>query len=372
MTTPDHDVVIAGAGTAGCAAAAILAPHANVLLVEAEASAKWRIGETLPGAARRLLHRIGVWEGFAEAGHAPAPIRVSRWGAARPETLDGFRDPDGMGWRLDRARFEQDLRRVALAKGAKARFGAGLSVQGWTRAGWQLRLTDGTLVTARLLLDATGRQSRLLRPFGQKRLVADQLACVWYLSDHADPAADPTIYTQSVPHGWWYTARVGDGRRLVAFHSDADLPALKHILHGGVLVAARQLPELAAMIADMPGDGHGMQGLCIAASMARSAAGPGWLALGDATLAFDPLSSQGLFNALATGVEAGETVLSALAGADAKPLWAAYAARIAQVWQAYERHLRLFYAMERRWPESPFWRRRQAALLVTNAVGSNL
>lgn len=372
MTTPDHDIVIAGAGTAGCAAAAILAPHAKLLLVEAEAAPKWRIGETLPGAARRLLHRIDAWEDFAAAGHAAAPIRVSRWGSARPEILDGFRDPDGMGWRLDRARFEQDLRRVALAKGAKLRLGVGLSVQGWTRAGWQFRLTDGTAVSARLLLDATGRQSRLLRPFGQKRLVADQLACVWYLSDHADRAADPTIYTHSSPEGWWYSARVGDGRRLVAFHSDADLPALKQVLNDGVLVAARRLPELASMIADIPGDDRGMQGLCSAASMARSAAGPGWLALGDATLAFDPLSSQGLFNALATGVEAGETVLSALAGADAKALWAAYAARIAQVWQAYERHLRLFYAMERRWPESPFWQRRQAALSAARPVGAVL
>jgi hypothetical protein len=129
---------------------------------------------------------------------------------------------------------------VAVAKGASARWGASLSVQGWTRAGWQLLLTDGTSVSARVLLDASGRQSRLLRPFGQKRLVTDQLACAWYLSDHNDPTADPSIYTHAVPQGWWYSARVGGGRRLVAFHSDADLPALKHILHGGVLVAARK------------------------------------------------------------------------------------------------------------------------------------
>ncbi len=369
MSTPDHDVVIAGAGSAGCAAAAILAPHANVLLVDSEASPDWRIGETLPGAAHRLLHRIDAWGDFVKAGHASAPLRISRWGAARAETLDAFRDPDGVGWRLDRVRFEQDLRRVAVAKGASARWGASLSVQGWTRAGWQLLLTDGTSVSARVLLDASGRQSRLLRPFGQKRLVTDQLACAWYLSDHNDPTADPSIYTHAVPQGWWYSARVGGGRRLVAFHSDADLPALKQILRGGVLVAARQVPELAEMIVDIPAGEVGTQGLCSAASIARSAAGPGWLALGDATLAFDPLSSQGLFNALATGIEAGETVLRALGGEDAQALWTDYASRIGQIWQAYAHHLRLFYAMERRWLDSPFWQRRQAAFSAAKPTG---
>lgn len=51
--------------------------------------------------------------------------------------------------------------------------------------------------------------------------------------------------------------------------------------------------------------------------------GEGWIACGDAALAFDPLSSQGLLGALASGVAAARAISSgnpsvALAGIDAR------------------------------------------------------
>ena len=42
--------------------------------------------------------------------------------------------------------------------------------------------------------------------------------------------------------------------------------------------------------------------------------GRGWLAVGDAAMAFDPLSSQGLVQALASGIRAGEALNGRLAG----------------------------------------------------------
>lgn len=86
------------------------------------------------------------------------------------------------------------------------------------------------------------------------------------------------------------------------------------------------------------------------------------MAAGDAALGFDPLSSQGLFNALATGIEAGEAALAALKREEANDVWRAYATRIGQIWQAYAVHLRTYYALERRWLDAPFWRRRVAPM----------
>jgi flavin-dependent dehydrogenase len=87
-----------------------------------------------------------------------------------------------------------------------------------------------------------------------------------------------------------------------------------------------------------------------------SAAGPGWLAVGDAAMSFDPLSSQGLFHALYTGMKGGEAAARMLAGdAAAGP---AFAAGLEPVWEAYQFHRALYYGMERRWPDAPFWRRR--------------
>ena len=86
-------------------------------------------------------------------------------------------------------------------------------------------------------------------------------------------------------------------------------------------------------------------------------AGDGFLAAGDAALAFDPLSSQGLLNALFTGLAAAEAADSHLRGdAEALPR---YRETISGIAAAYRRHLSTFYAMEQRWPRAAFWERRR-------------
>lgn len=349
------DVAVIGAGAAGSAAAARLAPAASVALIDRVAAPGWRIGETLPGAARRLLMAIGAWERFAAAGHAEAPLKVSRWGSDTAVALDSFRDPDGSGWRLDRARFEADLRAGAVARGATLIAPAAVRSLARTAGGWTVALDTGAPLAARQIIDASGRRSRLLELFGQRRVVADRLACVYQrVRQRGD--VDPSTYTEAVPEGWWYTAALPGGWRIVAFHGDSDQPALRKVLRAGPLAVAQGLPGLAAAIGDVDPAEALAPALCAANSAAGSAAGTGWLAAGDSTIALDPLSSQGLFNALATGLEAGEAALAVLGGDPAA--MPRHAERMARIWRAYLGHYATYYAMEDRWPTSPFWHRR--------------
>jgi len=78
--------------------------------------------------------------------------------------------------------------------------------------------------------------------------------------------------------------------------------------------------------------------------------------VGDAAIAFDPLSSQGLLCALDTGTRAGRAIDHALAG-DAGPM-ADYARAVGEIYSAYRDGLATCYAAERRWLDRPFWRRR--------------
>jgi flavin-dependent dehydrogenase len=350
------DVAIVGAGAAGSAAACALAPGRAVALVDRMAVPIWRIGETLPGAARRLLARMDGWDRFAAAGHGPAPLKVSRWGSDSPVELDGMRDPDGAGWRLDRARFEADLRADAAQRGATF-LGAGVSGLVRVHDTWQLSLDNGAKITARRLVDASGRRSTLLRRFGQRRQVMDRLACAFQRVPQPG-RPDPTTYTEAVPDGWWYTAMLPDGDRLVAFHADADAPALRRVLRLGPVTAALGLSGMAEAIGSIDPAQAARPKLCAANSVARSAAGDGWLAAGDSAMALDPLSSQGLFNALATGLEAGEATGALLSGDSGATR--AYAERMSRIWQAYVGHHAIYYGMEARWPDAPFWARRTA------------
>ena len=74
-------------------------------------------------------------------------------------------------------------------------------------------------------------------------------------------------------------------------------------------------------------------------------------------LSFDPLSSQGMFDAIYTGLRGAEAVDAALDG-DREPL-RVHSERLERVRAAYLRHRRIYYAAESRWPDRPFWRRRQ-------------
>jgi flavin-dependent dehydrogenase len=350
---PDADVVVVGAGPAGCAAALAVADAGlTVTLLDRDARPGWRIGDSLPGAAARVLRSLGAWDRFARAGHLPAPLKVSRWGSDEPVALDTFRDPDGPGWCLDRTRFERDLRAGAVARGARLISPA--TVRGCRRdsgGAWLLTCDDGRTLRTRFVIDCTGPTSGLLRP-ERGRVVLDRLTCV-YQRVRTRAAPDPTIYTQAVPDGWWYTAVLPDRWRVVAFHSDRDLAAVREVLRLKPVHAAAALPGIGGLIDGEPADPPRVG---TAYSVARSAAGQGWLAAGDSAIALDPLSSQGLFNALVTGADAGRTACAALAGDDGAV--ARYGACLARIWQAYLRHRGTYYGMERRWPAAPFWHRR--------------
>jgi flavin-dependent dehydrogenase len=73
--------------------------------------------------------------------------------------------------------------------------------------------------------------------------------------------------------------------------------------------------------------------------------------------AFDPLSSQGLLNALFTGLAGAEAADRIIAGN--RRAAEEYAESIEAVWHAYRRHLSLWYGREQRWRSSLFWARRQ-------------
>jgi flavin-dependent dehydrogenase len=85
-------------------------------------------------------------------------------------------------------------------------------------------------------------------------------------------------------------------------------------------------------------------------------AGPAWLAAGDAALSFDPLSSQGLLNALFTGLAAAETADGYLSGRNESVT--EYVTVVDGIRDAYRGHLAAWYRSETRWPRAPFWCRR--------------
>jgi flavin-dependent dehydrogenase len=84
--------------------------------------------------------------------------------------------------------------------------------------------------------------------------------------------------------------------------------------------------------------------------------GPGWLAVGDAALAHDPLSSQGIASALLLGLAAADAIRDHLDGRPGALI--PYQNLVQRLSDEYQRGLAYYYRQERRWPDAPFWARR--------------
>ena len=88
--------------------------------------------------------------------------------------------------------------------------------------------------------------------------------------------------------------------------------------------------------------------------------GDGWLAVGDAATTFDPLSSQGILKSLRSGVLASFAVADYFKGT-ASGL-EKYEALTTREFKDYLAARADFYGRERRWEDSPFWRRRRGLI----------
>jgi len=354
--------VVAGGGPAGAVAALAVASAGHPVVVLDAGDPPARAGETLPPAGLAILRDLGLAEPLRGQGHLPSAGNRSAWGSSVLSATDAIRDPHGTGWQLDRRRFDALLRDAARAAGAQVLAGARLrGLESSGKNGWRVTLSDGRDVCCSWLIDATGRRRSVARRCGGQPVRLDRLVAVQALLTRQESAIaadqDTRTLVEAARDGWWYTSRAPTGGRVVAFLTDADLagPAAIRSLAGFRQHLARtehvrQVIDCGYALRQRPRGGD--------ASSTRldRVGGAGWIAVGDAALSFDPLSSQGIFNALYTGLTGGQAVSDALAGA-ATGL-ADYADRITAIYTAYLGHRAAYYQLEGRWAGEPFWRRR--------------
>jgi flavin-dependent dehydrogenase len=367
----EADVFILGAGPAGACAALNLARCCRVLIIDREAIPKPRAGESLPPAANKLLADMGLLEEFKQQGHLACFGNQSRWNSSYINETDFLRDPGGHGWHLDRSQFENWLRQKAISRGATllapARLEQLQSSEPDEQGYWQLTIKHGEkihTVRARVLIDAGGRTPAIAKRLGATRIHRDRLVCSWLIGkDHASAENHSGLsYIESDEQGWWYTAPLPEARRIVAFHTDADHPSTTWMHTAELFLQKIHAHQYLARV--MNGGDHARNLIAIEfghtaanSAMTQPPAGNAWLSVGDAALSFDPLSSQGIFNALYTGLAAAESVYRYLKKEIGN--FQEYSAQIERINQAYQAHIQQWYAVESRWNHSPFWQRRR-------------
>jgi flavin-dependent dehydrogenase len=364
--TRSWDAVVAGGGPAGSITALVLARAGHRVLLADCSDAYPRVGEALPPAARPLLRDLGLLPRVLAGGHLTCVGNASAWGSAELQVADFIFNAHGTGLHLDRRRFDESLRTAAAEAGAEVVRGR-IECSGGVRLRLDRRQER---LESRWIVDASGRGAAVARSCGARKRIEDALIAFHARFEVGDADTDSRTIIEACEDGWWYTARLPGGSRLVAFFTDRDLGSRRAALStAGMMRGLRRTVHVGRIVGMQRGTTCGrVRGADAASSRLDRFAGGTWIAAGDAAIAFDPLSSQGLFNALYTGMKAGEALCGALAG-DRFAI-ARYAARLEAIHQAYRRNLRWFYGLERRWPAERFWARRHFASAIRRDTDS--
>lgn len=345
------DVLVAGAGPAGALAAFVLAQAGQrVLLIDEIKADARKVGESLPGSAQQILQSLGLLATLESGSHLPCYGNVSAWGTDQMIANDFISDPRGLGWHLDRVQFDEALRLAALRAGAvfwKNRVKDVTEIHHT----WRIDLKDRE-VYSRWFIDATGRAASLARSQGaiRQRDIPLFATYCWVVPPEND--TETRTFIEAVPNGWWYTARLPNQTRVVIFHTDAKeaiqirrKPDLWNIYLENTQYISHYLRYATYT--------HSPHLIEAGGSCLNNFSGSQWITTGDAALTFDPISSQGIFNALYTGMKAGQAVHTALTG-DLSAV-DAYVERLKAIRAAYRRYHSFIYRSENRWADKPFW-----------------
>lgn len=307
------DVIVIGAGPAGCAAAVVLAEAGrSVLLIDRPTGARRALAESIPPSARRILTELGVDAAVASAGFQPWRGNTVWW-ADEPPRVEHF-SPDAVGFQVDRHQFDRVLRDAAVRAGATL-------VEGTVRSATPPVVTidvDGceAQATAPWILDCSGRAGLLARQGlraleDSHRTVA--LAGIWRATTPWPPAIDGHTLVASHADGWAWSVPVARDVRYVTVmvdparsHLTKDAPALD--VYQAELSKVTPFAELLAaahLIAGPWGADASLYG-------ATRHFGQGFVLVGDAATFIDPLSSFGVKKALTSGWLAAIVVTSIL------------------------------------------------------------
>lgn len=345
------DVIVAGAGPAGLVVCTLLAREGRkVLLLDPNGSGHHKVGESVPRAIVRLMRHLNLPPlNRANSPHRDIGGIVTHW-AGETRSEDHLMKPEGGGWRLDRGAFERELAVTAVSCGVQ-RQEARVRRLGRRDSGWQVETDCGRELATGFLVDATGRPAALARHLGARRVHGPPLVAVWGLGRQRVGKPTDRTYIESTPDGWWYGAYLPAGQPLAVFHTTPALASeLRHnpALWRERLARTHQLaPQFAADAFDAT---------VLSAHDARSghldvACGLGWTACGDSALSFDPLSSQGIFNALACADMAATAILAGGTGT----VLETYQNRLREIRIHYARRRKLLYQSASAHFGTPFW-----------------
>ncbi|CAN7161336.1 tryptophan 7-halogenase [Trinickia sp. LjRoot230] len=353
------DVLIVGAGPAGCASALALslaAPGCRVVVVDRASAQPFQIGESATPDVSALLRRLDVEGRLGLRGHRAYQGDLSLWGGDEPRFDHFLSRGVGHGWHLDRAAFDAQLCNEVRERGIELHRCAGIEAILPLNDGWGVRLRGLGSVSTRVVADAGGRRSPLATQLGVRRRKLDKLVALTIRTTHSLNLTGLSL-VEAFTHGWWYAVVLPDGHTLVSLMTDRDIAVARGFHDWGAYVRAwRETRLLASHVPPPDKPPAAIHAFAAHSGCLERGAATNWIAVGDALMGWDPLTSSGISGALSDGLAAAPAIIDMLeGGCDGAR---AYVDRANVVFGRYLMERLQRYGAEPRWRDSAFWARR--------------
>lgn len=363
------DVLIIGGGPAGAAAAVSLLQYGkdiDVSLVELSDFTERRIGEQVSPAIFDLIDYLQIKrEDFGPDCFLPSYGHTSYWGMDNPVLRDSIFTTAGNSYQLNRLQFDITLVEAVFKRGGNVFPNMRCLHATQDEEGWKVELKHQVkgdfIFRARYLVDATGRKAAVCRKIGVRTAKADQLMGVGaWVPFNTPQALSQEVVLETVEHGWWYSATLSAATRTVIFFSDADIISQQG-LHtvAGWQEALQQTKHIKQVVQGA----SSVDEIWLRSAHCQHSQSPDradFVAIGDAALSFDPVSSMGVGFALTSACQAAVMILHELQSPDPQRIMT-YQADIGRHFTQYQQLRQRIYQQEQRWPDSAFWQRRQSA-----------
>jgi flavin-dependent dehydrogenase len=359
----DKRIVIAGGGPAGIATAISLAKRGILsTILETNKNPAEKPGDTIEPIALPVLKVLGVDHLLKDAAHTACYGNNYSWESEVAEVKDFFYSRWGHGWHLHRNYFEKELLSIAKQLGVTVSYCRIKKVEQCAQTdNWQLQtVNDGIdkILNAHFVVDATGRNALIARSAGVRRIQYDNL--VGIVARFSIDATAPILqytYLQAVENGWWSATALRGNIVVTTYMTDANLITTAMQKSSGYRQLLQQSPLVYSLFPEnfIPAAEY-IYTRSASTSRLSTIWGQNWLSVGDAAYTFDPISSYGIISALGSGYYAGNAIADHLEGADeALPAYQYLTEK------AFDHYLHLWkqqYALQQRWPESLFWKKR--------------